>query len=244
MQRSCVCLVAGLLGFAAGTRAEAETVTVRPADHAAALPDPGMGWVFHYYDNVPAHYGSEQPPARDVTFISTSDCHYREADLSHFSLVISEIQSTWRSAGALRVKLTVKDARGRVFPVVGAPLYARAGKWKAELATEWGPLHEPTGWLRGNLPDLVPEALTVHGTVVAQRPKGPDRREVTARFRRGDGLVARAKAASVPASVTMLHCAFDGRKLTYLKHGDELSLSVVRGLCEPSIIALRLQPNR
>ena len=39
-----------------------------------------------------------------------------------------------------------------------------------------------------------------------------------------------AKAPNVPASVTVLHCAFDGQKLTYLKHGDELSLNVVRGL--------------
>lgn len=48
-----------------------------------------------------------------------------------------------------------------------------------------------------------------------------------------------AKAPNVPASVTVLHYAFDGRKLTCLKHGDELSLNVVRGLCEPSIIAFR-----
>ena len=30
-----------------------------------------------------------------------------------------------------------------------------------------------------------------------------------------------ATASNVPASVTVLHCAFDGQKLTYLKHGDE-----------------------
>jgi hypothetical protein len=48
-----------------------------------------------------------------------------------------------------------------------------------------------------------------------------------------------ANASNVPASVTVLHCAFDGQKLTYLKHGDELSLNVVRCLCEPSIIAFR-----
>jgi len=47
------------------------------------------------------------------------------------------------------------------------------------------------------------------------------------------------KAADVPASVTVLHCRFDGRTLCYLRHGDELSLNVVRGLCEPSIVAFR-----
>jgi hypothetical protein len=44
-----------------------------------------------------------------------------------------------------------------------------------------------------------------------------------------------AKSADVPASVTVVRCRFDGRKLTYLEHGTELVLSVVRGLCEPSL---------
>ena len=39
-----------------------------------------------------------------------------------------------------------------------------------------------------------------------------------------------------PASVTVVDCSFDGGELKYLAHGDELSLDVVRGLCEPSII--------
>lgn len=62
MQYLRVCLVACVLGFATGARAE-ETVTVRPADNGAALANPGMGWVFHYYDNVPAHYGSQLAPS-------------------------------------------------------------------------------------------------------------------------------------------------------------------------------------
>ena len=63
MQRLAVSLVACLLGFATGARAEEETATVRPADNGAALANPGMGWVFHYYDNVPAHYGSKLAPS-------------------------------------------------------------------------------------------------------------------------------------------------------------------------------------
>ena len=43
-------------------------------------------------------------------------------------------------------------------------------------------------------------------------------------------------SAGAPASVTVVHCRFDGEQLTYLEHGDELSLNVVRGLCEPSLI--------
>jgi hypothetical protein len=44
------------------------------------------------------------------------------------------------------------------------------------------------------------------------------------------------RSAGVPASVTVVHCRFDGEKLTYLEHGTELELDVVRGLCEPSLV--------
>jgi len=40
-------------------------------------------------------------------------------------------------------------------------------------------------------------------------------------------------------SVTVLNCAFDGQKLTYLRHGDELTLAGGRGLCEPSLVRYR-----
>ncbi len=39
-----------------------------------------------------------------------------------------------------------------------------------------------------------------------------------------------------PASSTVVKCSFDGSELKYVEHGDELSLKVERGLCEPSII--------
>ncbi len=36
-------------------------------------------------------------------------------------------------------------------------------------------------------------------------------------------------------SATVLRCTFDGETLAYVEHGDELSLDVERGLCEPSL---------
>jgi hypothetical protein len=36
-------------------------------------------------------------------------------------------------------------------------------------------------------------------------------------------------------SATVLRCAFDGSRLTYLEHGTEMSVPDPRGLCEPSI---------
>jgi hypothetical protein len=36
---------------------------VTPSDTGAELRNPGMGWMLHYYDNVPANYGSRLAPA-------------------------------------------------------------------------------------------------------------------------------------------------------------------------------------
>lgn len=41
--------------------------------------------------------------------------------------------------------------------------------------------------------------------------------------------------AKQPHAVTVARCRFDGERLTYLRHGDELTLNVVRGLVEPSL---------
>ena len=42
--------------------------------------------------------------------------------------------------------------------------------------------------------------------------------------------------AKQPFSVTVARCSFDGTELKYLEHGDEISLDVVRGLVEPSLV--------
>jgi len=39
---------------------------IRPADTGVALENPGMGWVFHFYDNVPANYGSKLAAADTI----------------------------------------------------------------------------------------------------------------------------------------------------------------------------------
>jgi len=38
---------------------------------------------------------------------------------------------------------------------------------------------------------------------------------------------------------TVLRCAFDGETLTYIEHGDEFTVSVGRGLCEPSLASFQ-----
>lgn len=56
--------VVALLSTAAATASAVEKQSVvRPADSGAALENPGMGWVFHYYDNIPGNYGSKLAPS-------------------------------------------------------------------------------------------------------------------------------------------------------------------------------------
>jgi len=40
-------------------------------------------------------------------------------------------------------------------------------------------------------------------------------------------------------SVTVLHCTYDGQTIKYLSHGDELTVTGGRGLCEPSLALYR-----
>ena len=46
--------------------AEPQRVEVRPQDNGAALVNPGMGWVFHHYDNGLSRYGLELAPSDTV----------------------------------------------------------------------------------------------------------------------------------------------------------------------------------
>lgn len=57
-------ILAGLLLTLLASLATAQDarVTVRPEDSGEALCNPGMGWVLHFYDNVPQNYGSRLEP--------------------------------------------------------------------------------------------------------------------------------------------------------------------------------------
>jgi len=47
------------------------------------------------------------------------------------------------------------------------------------------------------------------------------------------------KSTREPRSVTVVRCTFDGEQLTYKQHGSVMSLNVVRGLVEPSLVEFR-----
>ena len=56
--RFCIVLIVFAISWSSSPAEQRRTV-VRPEDTGAALENPGMGWVFHYYDNRPSHYGSK-----------------------------------------------------------------------------------------------------------------------------------------------------------------------------------------
>ena len=56
-------LVLLLLNLSKLAFTEGEIVAVNPADNGDALENPGMGWVFHHYDNIPRNYGSKLEPS-------------------------------------------------------------------------------------------------------------------------------------------------------------------------------------
>jgi uncharacterized lipoprotein YddW (UPF0748 family) len=162
------------------------------------LPRSGLvGIRGHYYFLIDQPNGKwidvTAPPAFFDQRSIVRELTFTLADLSKFELAIPEIQSTWEPGGPFRVRLVVTDARGKTHPVVNAPLVATADDWRAGLTTTWTPLNEPTGWMRGSLPDIVPQQLTVMGQVSVCTPAGLQEREVKARFRRGDGLVKAVK---------------------------------------------------
>ncbi len=44
----------------------ADLIVVHPKDSGEAMENPAMGWVLHFYDNVPANYGSKLDPSDTV----------------------------------------------------------------------------------------------------------------------------------------------------------------------------------
>ncbi|MGD0088904.1 MAG: DUF4832 domain-containing protein [Planctomycetota bacterium] len=61
-----IVLAAGCATAAGEEMATSDRTAARPKDTGVALENPGMGWVFHYYDNMPANYGSKLEPSDTV----------------------------------------------------------------------------------------------------------------------------------------------------------------------------------
>ncbi len=115
------------------------------------------------------------------------------ADLSDYSLAIGQVQSTWQPGAIIRVKIIVKDARGRELPVVNCAAVGRAGTQNVPFTTQWGPANEPTGWLIGTVPATRSDQLKVRARVVVQGPDARHEHSPSREFSWGEGRVTDAE---------------------------------------------------
>ncbi len=123
----------------------------------------------------------------------TKNLLFTIADLSKYELDLEKFESDWKPAGGVRVKFTVKDASGKVFPVVNVRVVASDGKWTTPLETEFDSCRMPTGFLRCALPTgYVPEKLGVYAKIpalISSNPMSVKEHEIFKFFKKGDGLV-------------------------------------------------------
>lgn len=162
--------------------------------HSYFLIEPAAGGPYLDVTDPPSFFDAPTL-ARTLTFTL--------ADLTQYSVQIADFQSTWQPGGPFRVRVTVTDAAGESFPVVNAPLSARAGGWETKLETEWGPLNEPTGWMRGALPEELPTEVTITGSPTVLTPRGPESPEVTGTCARGTGQVGPDEFAAASAGYVL-----------------------------------------
>ena len=172
---------------------------VTTVDRAVADPARGdllskglVGILGHYYFLVDQPNGQwlawVQPPGFFDRPEFARRLAFTLADLSRFTLSLSEVESTWEPGGPLRVRLTVTDGAGETFPVVNAAATVSAGPWACPLETEVDALAAPTGWLAARLPkSAAPGQVAAVAAVRAMTPDGPVRREVRATFPKGRG---------------------------------------------------------
>lgn len=126
------------------------------------------------------------------------------ADLHHFTLMVTDFESTWRPGGAVRVRVMVTDADSDRFPVVNMGAHLDVGTHRMPLHTEFDEIDAPTGWLRGKLPPgALPDSVTVQATVNALTPQGPRTETVKHSFPRGYGRRSSAQL-SPPAPAPQL----------------------------------------
>ncbi len=189
-------------------RAEANSARVALA-YGAALTKGLCGLRGHYYFLV------EQPDGRWLgveyapPFFDRPDlaqrCLFTLANLNAFSLSCAEVESTWRPGGPIRVRFTVTDADGEIFPVLPASAEVSAGAWSAAMRPQQTLLHLPTGWMIAELPkDAAPAEARVRGVVNVMTPNGPVTRRVEAVFAKGQGqktaadILPKTKATAMP----------------------------------------------
>jgi hypothetical protein len=153
--RGCLGLLVGVgLSLSAAELLAAERVTVHPADTGAALVNPDMGWVLHFYDNSLSNYGSKLAcsdtvddfPGLSVVYLRLA-WSYLEPEEGRFDWsIVDGPAQRWIAKG--------KKVAFRFTASEGSPAYAtpewvakagakgyrfRGGKGVDETGTAWEP---------------------------------------------------------------------------------------------------------
>ncbi len=119
------------------------------------------------------------------------------ANLSRFNLKLDDFQSTWKPGEKFRVRLSVKDADGDIFPVPRAQIIAYPhvpGKKLSSIRLQpiYDSLNTPLGYFDGTLPPgSLPTEVVVEARVAAETTGGTVGRKLTVRFPQGYGKVAK-----------------------------------------------------
>ncbi len=148
-------LFAALLVAAGLAAAEPARTVVQPKDTGAALVNPGMGWMFHHYDNDLSHYTVDLAPSDFVSEFPGVCCvylrlpwSYLEPDEGQFnwSIVDTPMQK-WILAGK-KVAFRFTTSEGRPSEAYATPRWVeKAGAKGYHLTgntiTPDGPVWEP-----------------------------------------------------------------------------------------------------
>ncbi|MDQ3813009.1 MAG: DUF4832 domain-containing protein [Armatimonadota bacterium] len=118
-------------------------VTVRPADTGAALENPGMGWVFHHYDNSINGYGPPLGPAYDgrefpgltVVYLRLAWSHLEPAEGTfNWSILDTPIQRYGAAGKRFALRFTVFEGD----PKQGTPEWVRAKGAQGKIVETFG----------------------------------------------------------------------------------------------------------
>ena len=120
-----------------------EPVVVRPVDTGVALLNPGMGWVFHHYDNSLAGYGAPLGPSYDghefpglsVVYLRLAWSHLEpEEGKFNWSILDTPIQRYIAAGKRIAFRFTVFEGR----PEQGTPEWVRAAGAKGKIVETYG----------------------------------------------------------------------------------------------------------
>ena len=119
-----------MASFSAFAAEEPAEIVVRPVDHGSALRNPGMGWVFHHYDNSIHGYGEphgqgydgREFPGLTTVYLRIAWSHLepKEGEIN-WSILDSVIQRYARAGNRFAFRLTTFEG----VPDQGAPEWLR-----------------------------------------------------------------------------------------------------------------------